>query len=125
MGIYCDRYIFEALEGLEFPADKLGIILHACRHGASEGVVVALNQLEDGIFFPDISAVCENVSLVCSLDVIFALDGLDLPATKAEILSFVQAGGASEAVIEELQQLPTSYTYRSLDEICRNLRHKE
>ena len=49
MAIYCSRDVFEALEGLTFPAHKQKIMRHASAQGASEAVIIALNRLQEGV----------------------------------------------------------------------------
>jgi len=45
VAIYCSRDVFEALEGLTFPAHKQKIISHASARDAPEAVIIALNQM--------------------------------------------------------------------------------
>lgn len=109
------------MEGIEFPADKGRLLRHASAHGASEAVVVALNQLEEGVRYRGIDEICSNVNIVCSLEVYWALEGLDYPADKGKILSYARAHDASEVALKELQKLPSGHTYKGIDEVCSNI----
>jgi len=121
MAIYCSRDIFEALEGLAFPADKRKIISHASAQGASEAVVIALNRLEEGVQFHNMDQVCENTSIVCSLEVYSALQGLEYPADKNAILAYAESKGATEMAVEDLKRLPRGHKYGSIGDICSNI----
>ncbi len=121
MAISCSPDVFRSLEGIEFPADKGKLLRHASAHGASEAVVVALNQLEEGVYYKGIDEICSNVSIVCSLEVYYALEGLDYPADKGKILSYARVHDASEVALKELQRLPSGHAYKGIDEVCSNI----
>lgn len=121
MAIYCSRDVFEALEGLTFPTDKRKIISRASAQGASEAVIIALNRLEEGVQFQNMDEVCENTSIVCSLEVYSALQGLEYPANKNAILAYAQSRGATEMAVEDLKRLPRGHKYSSIGEICSNI----
>ena len=63
MSLYCSREVFEALEGMTFPANKSRIVSFATHRDASEAALISLNSLPDGVEFADIGAVCDNVSI--------------------------------------------------------------
>lgn len=121
MAIYCSRDVFEALEGLTFPADKRKVISHASAQNAPEAVIIALNRLEEGVQFQNMDEVCENTSIVCSLEVYSALQGLEYPADKNAILAYAQSKDATEMVMEDLKRLPRGHKYRSIADICSNI----
>lgn len=121
MALYCSREIFEALEGLKFPATKAQIIAHVTQRDAPEAVLISLNSLTDGVEFNDIGAVCDNVSIVCSLDVYRALEGIRFPATKPELLAYAVNRNAPETVLAALRALAPRHRYLSIGEVCSNV----
>lgn len=125
MPLYCSRETFEALNGLNFPADKPRILTHALNGNAPEAVIVAINRLQDNVVFRDIASVCENVSIVCSLEVYQALQGIKFPATKKEILDFASSNAASTAALMALRDLAEGYQYASIAEVCSNVTAEE
>jgi len=118
MALYCAREAFEALEGMSFPATKEQIISYALGHGAQESVVIAFNQLADNVVFLDIGAICENVSIACSLDVYQALEGAAFPASREELLSYARSRDATPVAMAALAELPEGHTYGSIAEVC-------
>ncbi|MFQ5826539.1 MAG: DUF2795 domain-containing protein [Dehalococcoidia bacterium] len=118
MPLYCSRETFESLSGLPFPADKDQVLSYIKTHGAPEAVIVALNQLSDGVVYGDISAVCEHVSIACSLEVRRALEDMAFPAGKQEIMNIARRRGVSQAALNALDDLADGYTYASIDEVC-------
>jgi len=121
MAIYCSRDVFEALEGLTFPADKQKIISHASAQDAPEAVIIALNHLQADVRYRNMDEVCENTSIVCSLEVYSVLQGLEYPAGKNAILAYAESRGATEMAMEDLKRLPRGHKYRSIGEICSNI----
>ena len=121
MALYCNREIFETLEGLEYPATKEKILSHATKRDAPEAVVISLNSLPDGVEFGDIGAICDNVSIVCSLDVYRALEGIRFPATKAELLAYAVGRDSPESALAALRALPPRHKYMSISEVCSNV----
>ena len=121
MGISCSSGIFNALEGLTFPADKRKIISHACARDAAEAVVVGLNRLEAGVEYGGMGHVCENLTIVCSVEVYDALAGIEYPADKRSILTHARFRGATELAMAALGGLVAGYVYESIGEICRNM----
>ena len=121
MAIYCSRDVFEALEGLTLPANKQKIISHASAQDAPEAVIIALNRLQEGVQYQNMDEVCENTSIVCSLEVYSVLQGLKYPADKNAILAYAESRGATEMAMEDLKRLPRGHKYRSIGDICRNI----
>ena len=92
MTIYCNREIIEAFKDLTFPKTKRELILIAENiPELSEASNIALNKLEDKSFIT-LDAVCENVKIVCDLEIHDALKDIKFPATKKDILSHAAAG---------------------------------
>ena len=121
MALYCSEEIFEALSGLRFPADKEAVIGHATKKKARRTVLETLRQLEEGVQFGDVGAVCKNVKVVCSLEVYKALNGLRFPAAKDRILTHAAGRGASLATFTALENLPEGYSFNSIGEICERV----
>ena len=121
MPLYCSRETFEALNGLAFPADKQRILAHALNGNAPEAVIVALNQLQDKVEFGDMASVCENVSIVCSLEVYRALQGIQFPASKKDILDFAVSQSVSTAALMALRDLADGHKYEDMAEVCGNI----
>jgi hypothetical protein len=121
MALYCSRELSEALEGIKFPATKAQIVSHATHGDASEAALISLNSLPDGVEFSDIGAVCDNVSIVCSLDVYRALEGIRFPATKAEVLAYAVNRNAPESALAALRALLPRHRYLSISEVCSNV----
>ncbi len=121
MALYCSREIFEALEGLQFPATKAQIMAYVTERDAPEAVLISLNSLPDGVEFKDIGAVCDNVSIVCSLDVYRVLEGIRFPATKPELLAYAVNRNAPESVLSALRALAPRHRYLSIGEVCSNV----
>jgi len=121
MSLYCSREVFEALEGMTFPANKSRIVSFATHRDASEAALISLNSLPDGVEFADIGAVCDNVSIVCSLDVYRALEGIRFPATKAELLAYAVNRNAPESALAALRALLPRHRYLSIGEVCSNV----
>jgi len=110
---------------MAFPATKEQVISYALGHGAPESVVVALNQLADNVVFLDVGAICENVSIACSLDVYQALEGFPFPAQRGKILEYARAKGATPAALAALSELAEGHTYGSIAEICGSVTYHE
>jgi len=82
---------------------------------------VALNSLPDGVIFENLDAVCVNVSMVCSLEVYKALQGVAFPATREQLLEHAVRAGASPAARAALGELASDYAFRSIDDVCRTV----
>lgn len=121
MALYCSEEIFEALSGFRFPADKEAVIGHATRKGGSKRAIEALKQLEAGVQFGDVGAICKNVKIVCSLEVYKALQGLRFPAAKDKVLTHAAGRGAPLATFTALENLPEGYSFNSIGEICEQV----
>jgi len=84
-------------------------------------VIIALNQLQEGVQYRNMDVVCENTSIVCSLEVYSALQGLGYPADKNAILAYAESRGATEMAMEDLERLPRGHKYRNIGDICSNI----
>ena len=118
MALFCSTEIFEALDGMKFPATKEDILEYAQFKDAREAVIVVLNNLDDRMIFHDVSEVCENARTDCNLQVVRALSGVSFPAQREDLVRWAERTNAPRTVIYALEALPTGYTYRSLDEVC-------
>jgi len=113
--------VFEALEGLTFPAQMQKIISHPSAKDAPEVVIIALNRLEEGVQYQNIDEVCEKTSIAGSLEVYSVLQGLKYPAHSSAILAYADSRGATEMAMEDLKRLPRGHKYRSMGDIYRNI----
>ncbi|MHB1000299.1 MAG: DUF2795 domain-containing protein [Armatimonadota bacterium] len=118
MVIYCSRDIFEALDGVHFPATKDDVLDYAELNDAPEAVLVTLNRLPDDVILHDVSDVCENARIACNYDIINNMRNAAFPSTRKDLLSLARNTGAPESVINALKSLPSGYTFHSLDDIC-------
>ena len=118
MALFCSTEIFEALDGMNFPATKEDILEFAEFKDAREAVIVVLNNLDDQMIFHDVGEVCENARAACNLQVIQALSGVSFPAQREDLVRWAERANAPRTVIYALEALPSGYTYRSLDEVC-------
>jgi len=118
MTLFCSTEIFEALDGINFPATKDDVLDFVQLKDAREAVVVVLNNLDDNKVFQDVSEVCENARTACNLQVMQALSGASFPAKRDDLLRRANQMAASPAVMQALEALPSTYTYRSRDEVC-------
>jgi hypothetical protein len=121
MALYCSEEIFRLLSGLPFPTTRAEILKHCEKKGASKRVLNLLDLLEERVRFQDIGGVCENVKIVCSLAVFRALEGLQFPADKEQILTYASSRGADLATFTSLEELPEGYSFRSIGEVCENV----
>lgn len=120
MVLFCSSELFDALDGLQFPADKQTMIDYADSKNTLEAVNVALNELQEGVLYNDIGSVCENAKIACDLEIYRALEGLDFPAGKEKIIPYAKSRNASPAAIMALEKLTEHYEFRSVSEICEN-----
>ena len=109
MPLYCSLEVFEALAGAAFPATRRELLDYAKRRDAPEAVVVILNQLPDAAF-RDISDVCHNAGIVCSVEAAQALAGAAFPAGSYKISIRASAPevypGEMAVVTQEINILP-------------------
>ena len=118
MPLYCSREIFEALDGLPFPATKEDILDYAELKDASEAVVVMLNGLSDKKIYRDVSEVCENARIACNLEIVRVLSHAPFPTKREQLIDFAERCGAPQSVKDAVYALPSGYTFSNLDEVC-------
>lgn len=121
MALFCSWDIFRALDGLKFPATKEEILAYASDRDAQESSIVALNQLQENLIYKDLGAVCENVKVICSLEIYRILQEFEFPAKKDKILAFAKGKDASGLAITILERLPEGGTFKSVDEVCSSV----
>jgi len=62
------------------------------------------------------------MALYCSREIFQALDGVELPATKDDLLDYAELKDAREAVVVVLNELPDDVIFRDISEVCENAR---
>ena len=121
MAIFCNREIMDAVKDLEFPKSKSDILMHISKNtDISEASKIALNKLED-MEYGSIEQICDNVKIVCDLEVTDALSEMYFPATKNDLLDYVRMRNFSEFVVRSLEDLPDGYTFNSISDICKEI----
>ncbi len=118
MALYCSEKLFEVLDGVMFPATKQDLIEYSALSDAPEAVTVALDTLDDGRIYGNISEVCENARIACHYDTIKLLSKAEFPAKRNELLTLADIEKAPPSVKHALESLPSEYTFDSMDEIC-------
>ena len=121
MAIFCNREIMNAVKDLDFPKTKEELISYINRNtDISEASKIALNMLEDRVY-ETIDEICENVKIVCDLEITDALSEMYFPATKDDILDYARMRNFSEFVVRSLEDLPDGYTFKSISDICKEI----
>lgn len=118
MSLFCTQELFEALEGVQFPATKDDLLDYAEMKDAPEAVVVTLNGLRDDILYNSITAVCENARVACTYEIVKTLRDVQFPASREELIDCAQEQDAPSSTIHALEALPSKYSFGSLDEVC-------
>lgn len=119
MALYCSREIFQALDGMRFPATKDDLLDYAELKDAREAVVVMLNTLDDNAVYHEISDVCENVNIACNLEISRFLQGVPFPVKREDLLRMAEERNATDVVRNALSALPSGFTFESMDTVCR------
>ena len=121
MAIFCNREIIDTIWGIKFPKSKSGILSYIDKNNnVSEASEIALNKLEDKIYYSN-DEICENIKIVCDLEIKDALEEMNFPATKNEILDYVRFRNHSDFVVKSLEFLPDGYTFEGIDDICKEI----
>ncbi len=121
MAIFCNREIMDAIKGIDLPKEKTGIINYINKNSnISEASKIALNKLDDKVY-NSTDEICENVKIICDLEVRAALEEMDLPADKNEILDYVRFRNFSEFVVQSLENLPDGHTFNDISDICSEI----
>ncbi|HEY3298868.1 MAG TPA: DUF2795 domain-containing protein [Armatimonadota bacterium] len=118
MALYCSRDIFAALDGMHFPATKEDILDAAELKDAQEAVVVALNQLNDKAIYNDMEEVCENVRIMCNVQILHVMARAPFPARREQLMEFAKTENAPQYVIDAVAALPGDYTFNNVDAMC-------
>jgi len=119
--IFCNREIMGAVKDINFPKKKGELITYINKNTViSEASKIALNKLEDKVY-KTIDEICENVKIVCDLEITDALSEMCFPASKDDVLTYVKMRNFSEFVIRSLEDLPEGYTFKSISDICKEI----
>ncbi len=121
MAIFCNRELMDGMRDIEFPKSKSEIITHLNKStNISEASKIALNKLEDRQYQGK-DEICENIKIVCDLEIKDALSEMEYPASKNDIMDYVRFRNDSEFVIKSLEELPDDYTFNDLSDICKEI----
>jgi hypothetical protein len=121
MAIFCNNEIMNAIKGIKLPRKKLEIINYINENSnISEASKIALNKLDDKVY-NSTDEICENIKIVCDLEVRDALSEMNFPADKNEILDYARFRNFSEFVVQSLENLPDGYTFNDISDICSEL----
>ncbi|MCL6087415.1 MAG: DUF2795 domain-containing protein [Actinobacteria bacterium] len=119
MKIYCSREIFSALKNIKFPKTKKEILgIAQFNDDISEASIISLNKIEDKIYY-SIDEICENIKIVCDLELRNALKNIKFPATKSEIMKGLKNKDCPDSVIETIDELPENFVYNGISDICK------
>ena len=119
MPIFCNREIIDALRSIRFPKSKDEILHHINgKNNVSEASGIALNKLENKIYYSN-DEICENIKIVCDLEIRDALQEMNFPATKNDILDYVRFRNFSEFVLNSIEDLPEEYSFEGIADICK------
>ena len=119
MKIYCNREIMSALSRIGFPKTKNEILSIAKVNDAiSEASIICLNKIEDKVYY-SIDEICENIKIVCSLELRSALEKIKFPTDKSEIMKKFENKNYSLSIINAIEELPENQVFNSIDDICQ------
>jgi len=119
MAIYCNREIMSALKEEKFPKSKKEIINIIKKYSnISEASIIALNGLDEKVF-ESLDDVCDNVKIVCNLEIRDALKQIIYPVTKNEIMNHIKNKNYSDIVIKTLDELPEDILFNGISDICK------
>jgi hypothetical protein len=111
----------DAVKDIEFPKEKSELISYINKNeDISEASKIALNKLEDKVY-NTIEEICDNVKIVCDLEITDALSEMYFPCNKDDILDYVTMRNYSEFVIKSLEDLPDGYTFNNISDICKEI----
>jgi hypothetical protein len=118
MKIYCNREILSSLGGISFPKTKNEILSIAeVSKDISEASIICLNKIEDKLYY-SIDEICENIKIVCSLELRNALKNIKFPVTKSEIVEEFKNKNYSCSIIKAIEELPETQVFNSISDIC-------
>ena len=119
MAIYCNREIMSVLKEEIFPKSKSEIINIVKNYSnISEASIIALNKLDERVY-KSLDDVCENVKIVCNLEIRDALKQIIYPVTKIEIMNYIKNKNCSDIVNKALDELPEDIIFNGLSDICK------
>ena len=119
MKIYCNREIMSALSRIGFPKTKNEILYIAeVSNAISEASIICLNKIEDKVYY-SIDEICENIKIVCSLELRSALEKIKFPTDKIEIMKKFENKNYSLSIINAIEELPENQVFNSIDDICQ------
>ena len=122
MQLFCSVEIIRALEGVKFPASKAEIIYQlSVKKDISESAIVLLNQLDDKTIFKNANEICQNIGIVCDVEIYNTIKDLKFPVRKEEILKHAREKNSSDYAILSLSKLSDEFMYKSIDDICKEL----
>ena len=118
MKVYCNREILSALKDINFPKKKSEILdIAKYQMDISEASIITLNQLDEKIFY-SLDEVCNNVKIICSLELRNAIKKVKFPATKEDIIKYLKSRKCPDSIIDTTEGLPDDIVYNSISEIC-------
>jgi uncharacterized protein DUF2795 len=120
MAIFCNLEIIDAIRGIKFPITKSEILAYINNEDISEASKIALNKLKNREY-RSIDEICENVKITCDLEIRNALSEMEFPADKNDIMDYARFRNFSEFVVKSLEDLPDSYIFKSISDICKEL----
>jgi hypothetical protein len=119
MSIYCNKEIMAALKGEKFPKSKNELINIAENYSnLSEASIIALNRLDEKVY-KSLDDVCENIKIVCNLEIRDALKKIIYPVNKSEIMSYIENKNFSSIVVKTLDELPDDIIFNDISDICK------
>jgi len=118
MKIYCNIEILSALSGISFPKTKNEILYIAeVSNDISEASIICLNKIEDKVYY-SIDEICENIKIVCNLELRNALEKIKFPVSKSEIIKKFKNKNYSISIINAIEELPENQVFNSISDIC-------
>lgn len=119
MTIFCNIEVIGALKDIDFPKTKSEIILYVEKSSdINEASMISLNKLEDRTYH-NIDEICENIKIVCDLEIRDALIEMQFPATKNDIMDYVRYRNFSDFVVNSLETIPDGYIFTNISDICK------
>jgi len=118
MKIYCNREIMSALSRISFPKTKNEILYIAeVSNYISEASTICLNKIEDKVYY-SIDEICENIKIVCNLELRGALEKIKFPITKSEIIKKFKNKNYSLSLVNAIEELPENQVFNSISDVC-------
>ena len=118
MKIYCNREIMSALGKIGFPKTKNEILyLAEVSNDISEASIICLNKIEDKVYY-SIDEICENIKIVCNLELRNALEKIKFPVSKSEIIKKFKNKNYSISIINAIEELPENQVFNNISDIC-------